>query len=99
MGYEMGKIKVVINKPVYLSQATLDLSNLVMYEFHYDYMVPKYGAAVPGHGPENLMLCYMDTNSLVHHISKEDFYANIAGDERFDTSGYVPRQTIARGSK
>ena len=42
MGCEMGKIKVVMNKPVYLGQAILDLSKIVMYEFHYDYMKPKY---------------------------------------------------------
>ena len=41
MGCEMGKIKVAMNKPVYLSQAILDLSKIVMYEFHYDYMVPS----------------------------------------------------------
>ena len=38
MGCEMGKIKVVMNKPVYLGQAILDLSKIVMYEFHYDYL-------------------------------------------------------------
>ena len=38
----MGKIKVMMNKPVYLGQAILDLSKIVMYEFHYDYMKPKY---------------------------------------------------------
>ena len=82
MGCEMGKIKVVMNKPVYLSQAIMDLSKMVMYEFHYNYMVPKYG--------ENLKLCFMDTDSLVNHNKMEDFYADIAGDvkERFDTSGY-----------
>ena len=37
MGCEMGKIKVVMNKPVYLGQAILDLSKIVMYEFHYDW--------------------------------------------------------------
>ena len=42
MGCEMGKIKVVMNKWVYLGQVILDLSKIVMYEFHYDYMVPKY---------------------------------------------------------
>ena len=41
MGCKMGKIKVVMNKPVYLGQAILDLSKLIMYEFHYDYMLPK----------------------------------------------------------
>ena len=34
MGCEMGKIKVVMNKPVYVSQVILDLSKIVMYEFH-----------------------------------------------------------------
>ena len=82
MGCEMGKIKVVMNKPVYLRQAILDLSKIVMYEFHYDYMKPKYG--------ENLKLCYMDTDSRVYHIKAEDFFEDIAKDvnARFDTSGY-----------
>ena len=38
IGCEMGKIKVVMNKPVYLGQSILDLSKLVMHEFHYDYI-------------------------------------------------------------
>ena len=42
MGCEMGKTKVVMNKPVYLGQVILDLSKIVMYEFHYDYMKLKY---------------------------------------------------------
>ena len=42
MGCEMGRIKVVMKKPVYLSQTILDLSKIVMYEFHYDYMKPKF---------------------------------------------------------
>ena len=34
MGCEMGKIKIVMNKPVYLGQTILDLSKIVMHEFH-----------------------------------------------------------------
>ena len=84
MGCEMGKIKVVMNKPVYLGQAILDLSKIVMYEFHYDYMVPKYG--------DRLKLCYMDRDSPVYHIKTEDFYADIEDNvlARLDTSGYCP---------
>ena len=83
MGCEIGKIKVVMNKPVYLGQVILDLSKIVMYEFHYDYMVPKYGL-------EKLKLCYMDTDSLVYDIKTEDFNEDIANDveTRFDTNGY-----------
>ena len=85
MGCEMGKIKVVMNKPVYLGQAILDLSKLIMYEFHYDYMLPKYG--------DNIKSCYMDTDSFVYDIETEDFYKDIAVDaeDRFDTSGYCDR--------
>ena len=81
MGCEMGNAKVVMNKPVYLGQAILDLSKIIMYEFHYDYMVPKYG--------KKLNLCYMDTDSLIDNIETKDFYKDIADDvkERFDTSG------------
>ena len=83
MGCEMGKITVVMNKLVYLGQAILYLSKIIMYELHYDYMVPKYGL-------EKLKLCYMDTDSLVYDIKTEDFYEDIADDAeaRFDTIGY-----------
>ena len=82
MGYKMGKIKVVMNKLVYLGQAMLDLSKIVMYEFHYDYMKQKY--------PEGLTLCYMNTDSLIYDIETDDFYEDIAENvkDRFDTSGY-----------
>ena len=85
MGCEMGKIKVVMNKPVYLGQAILDLSKIVMYEFHYDYMKRKYN-------DDKLTLCYMDTDSLIYSIETDDFYKDIASDvaNRFDTSGYNP---------
>ena len=84
----MGKIKVVMNKPVYLSQAILDLSKIVMYEFHYDYM--DLNGLVLRYGLERLKLCYMDTDSLVYDIKTEDFYEDIANDveARSDTSGY-----------
>ena len=84
MGCEIGKIKVVMNKPVYLDQAILDLCKIVMYEFHYDYMKPKF---------KDLQLCYVDTDSLVYHIKTKDFYTDIMDDvpTRFDTSGYSGR--------
>ena len=33
---EMKKAEVKMNKPIYLGQATLDISKTVMYEFWYD---------------------------------------------------------------
>ena len=83
MSCEMGKVKVKMNKLVYLGQAILDLSKMIMYEFHYDYMKKKYNEV-------DLKLLYMDTDSLVYNIKTEDFYKDIAEDveTRFDTSGY-----------
>ena len=91
MGCEMGKIKVVMNKPVYLGQAILDLSKIIMYEFHYDYMKPKYG--------KKLDLCYMDTDSLIYNIETGDFYKDIVKDvpAKFDISGYLPNRPLPIG--
>ena len=85
MGCEMGRVKITMNKPVYLGQTILDLSKIRMYEFHYNYMVPKYG--------NKLKLCYMDTDSLIYSIETDYFYNDIAEDvpARFDTSGYINR--------
>ena len=71
-----------MNKPVHFGQAILDLSKTLMYEFHYDYMRPKYGSKVK--------LCYRDTDSFVYEIETEDFYRDSAKDveKRFYTSKY-----------
>ena len=78
----MGKIQVVLDKLVYLDQAFLDLGNVIMYQLHYRYMLPKYG--------ENLWLCYIDTDSFLHEIKTDDFYKDIANnvETRVDTSSY-----------
>ena len=91
MGCEMGKVKVVMNKPVYLRQAILDLSKTIMYEFHYDYSLPKYG--------DRIKLCHMDTDSYVYDIKTEDFYKDIAEDvdSRFDTSAYSNNRPLPIG--
>ena len=39
----MKKTKVKINQPLYLGMSILDISKMLMYEFWYDYIKPKYG--------------------------------------------------------
>ena len=92
MSCEMAKVKVKMNKPVYLGQAILDLSKTIMYEFHYDYMKRKYDE-------KSLKLLYMDTDSLVYDIKTEDFYKDIPKDveTRFDTSGYESDRPLPIG--
>ena len=50
---KLKRTKVKMNKPIYLGLSILEISNLLMYEFWYHYMKPKYG--------DNVKLCYMDT--------------------------------------
>ena len=71
-----------MNKPVYLGLSILELSKILMYEFWYDYVKPKYG--------EKVKLCYMDTDSFIVYIKTDDIYKDIAEDveTRFDTSNY-----------
>ena len=82
MAIEMRKTKVVMNKPVYLGQAILDISKTFMYEFWYDYLKRKYG--------DKAQLCYMDTDSFIIHIVTEDFYKDIVDNvnDWFDTFAY-----------
>ena len=76
---EMKKREVYLNKPIYLGQAILDLSKMLMYEFWYDYLKPKYG--------KNIKLCYTDTNSFIFFVKTDNFYKDISDDieKRFDT--------------
>ena len=68
----MKKIKVKINKPIYLGISILDISKTLTYDFWYDYIKPKY--------QDNAKLCYMDTDFY-------DDIADDA-EKWFDTSNY-----------
>ena len=82
LAIEMRKTKIIMNQPVYLGQAILDISKTFMYEFWYNYIKPKY--------QEKTQLCSMDTDSFIIHNKTEDFYEDVSNDvdKWFDTSGY-----------
>ena len=85
----MKKIKVKMNKPVYLGLSILEISKTLMYEFWYDYVKPKY--------QNNAKLCYMDR---LINIKTEDFYEDITNDaeKRFDTSNYECNRPSPKGN-
>ena len=79
----MKKTRVKMTKPLYLGMSILDISKILMYEFWYDYIKPKYG--------DRAKLCYTDTDSFVIHIITEDFFEDISDvvvDGWFDTCNY-----------
>ena len=80
---EMKKVKIKMNKPIYLGLSILDISKITMYEFWYDFIKSKYA--------NSAKLCYMDTDSFIINIKTEDFYKDISENvmERFDSSIYI----------
>ena len=87
----MKKTKVKMNKPIYLGLSILEISKILMYEFWYDYIKPKYN--------DDVKLCYMDMDSFVMHIKTNDFYKDISDDidNRFDTSNYEVKRPLPIG--
>ena len=88
---EMKKTKVKMNKPIYLGLSILEISKILMHEFWYDYMKPKY--------VNNAKLCYTDTDSFIINIKKNDFYEDITSDveNKFDTSNYEVNRPLPMG--
>ena len=82
LAIEMKKIETLMSKPVYLGLLIKELSKLLMHEFWYNYVKPKYS--------EKVKLCYMDTDSFIVYIKTDDTYKDIVEDieTRFDTSNY-----------
>ena len=81
-GIMMRKVQVKLNKPIYAGFAILDLSKYHMIDFHYNYMMKKYGQ-------DNAKLLFTDTDSLCYHVKTDDMYMDMyENKEFFDFSDY-----------
>ncbi|GBM95266.1 hypothetical protein AVEN_199265-1 [Araneus ventricosus] len=80
----MRRTILTFNKPITVGMAILDVSKILMYDFHYIYMKYKY--------KNNLKLLYTDTNSLIYDDETEDIFVDIKNNIElklhFDTSDY-----------
>ena len=87
----MKKVKVKMNKTVYLGLSILEISKILMYEFCYDYIKQKYQC--------NAKLCYMDTYSFIIHNKTKYVYEDIANyvKKRFDTSNFEINRPLLEG--
>ena len=76
------KSELVLNRPIYVGLCVLDISKVLMYDFHYNYVKSKY----PN---DESKLLFTDTDSLVYKIRSENLYRDMLQDkELFDFSGY-----------
>ena len=84
----MKKTRVKMTKPLYLGMSILDTSTILMYEFWYNYIRPKYRTKAK--------LCYTDNGSFIIYLKTEDFFEDISNDVEkwFDTSGYNKKDKI-----
>ena len=55
----------MLNKPIYAGFSILELSKLVMYRFHYDYVLKTFN---------HVKLLFTDTDSLVYEIKNDNVY-------------------------
>ena len=77
----MKKLSVKLDKPLYLGVTVLDEAKRILYEWYYNYALPKWG--------DNFTSIATDTDSIYCWIKTEDVYEDIYADkERFDMSEY-----------
>ncbi|CAG7822098.1 unnamed protein product [Allacma fusca] len=77
----MKRLSVCLDKPIYGGACCLDDSKVTMYDFHYNYVRPKYG--------DQARLLFTDTDSLNYVIETNDIYHDMIRDKQlFDLSEY-----------
>ena len=75
------KTKLLLNKPIYVGFCVLELSKVIMYDFHYNFIKDIYG--------QRAKLLFTDTDSLTYEIQTDDLYDDMAHSlDFFDTSDY-----------
>ena len=75
------KETLTLNRPAYVGMCILDLSKMLMYDFHYNYIKKKYD--------NRARLLFTDTDSLTYEIEAEDVYKDFWNDkDMFNNSNY-----------
>ena len=82
---EKEKRRINLNKPIYVGTTILDLSKILMRDFHYNYIKNKYG--------DNAEMLLTDSDSLMYKIETENVYKDFYKNKKlFDISNY-PRDS------
>ena len=76
------KETLTLNRPAYVGMYILDLSKMLMYDFHYKYIKRKYD--------DRARLMFTDMDRLTYEIEAEDVYKDFWNDkEMFNNSDYL----------
>ena len=87
VGIQNRKEKVLLNKPILVGMAVLDLSKWLMYDFFYNNLKKTYG--------NDVKLCYTDTDSVIIQVTTADIYADMKKHaDLYDTSNYPPSHPL-----
>lgn len=78
---ELNKVEILMDKPIAIGMAILDISKVLMYDFYYGHLKAKYG--------DKIEMIYTDTDSFILEINTDCFYSDMLIDlNKFDTSDY-----------
>ena len=79
------KTVLTLNEPIYIGFCILELSKLLMYQFHYDYVLKNFNS---------IKLLFTDIDSLVYEFKDSNVYDQCFKDNHFfDFSGY-PKDSV-----
>ena len=85
------KVSLKLDKPANIGMCILELSKVLIYKIHYDYIKNKYDS--------KLKLLFTDTGSLMYEIKTEDIYEHFSRNkEMFDFSNYWTKSKYYNGS-
>ncbi|GFR01289.1 gastrula zinc finger protein XlCGF57.1 [Trichonephila clavata] len=72
---------ITLNRPIYIGFVILELSKVLMYNFHYNHIKKRY--------MDKANLLFTDTDSLTYEIETEDIYRDMGENLNiYDTSDY-----------
>ena len=81
------KAIVKLDKPIAIGMCVLDLSKVLMYDYHYNIIKKQYG--------DRSKLLFTDTDSLTYEIKTDDIYEDMQKDkELYDFSDYPKNHVL-----
>ena len=74
-------LQLELNRPIYCGFSILDNSKMLMYQYHYEHIIPRYG--------KHANLLFTDTDSLTYHVTTHDIYKDMSENKTlYDFSDY-----------